>query len=174
MTDDPLARLRAADPLRGELPAPLGRMPSFDKAPSGRRRWRDSALMVGNLALLATVLLHGMDHALIQERGVRGLSFEVMLGGIAITAAAALSLGFALRGDRRARFVALLVGPWVAAAVVVGHFLPYWGEFSDPYKEAGLGTISYVLALATVAAGVALGAVALITTLMASPRARVS
>ncbi len=161
MSDDPIARLRAADPLHGDLPAPLEQMPALDRTPAPARRWRDSFLVAANLVLLATVLLHGVDHTLIQERGVGALSFEVMLGGMSITAAAALSLAFSLRGDRRAPLVALLAGPWVATAVIVGHFIPYWSQFSDPYEAADLEAISYVLALATAAAGLALGAVAL-------------
>jgi hypothetical protein len=163
VSDEPLARLRAADPLHGELPAALERMPARDRTPVPTRRWGDTALMVANLVLLATVLLHSVDHALIQERGIRALSFEVMLGGISITAVSALSLAVALRGDRRAPLVALLAGPWVAAGVIVGHFIPYWSEFSDPYKDADLEAVSYVLALATAAAGVALAAVAVLT-----------
>jgi hypothetical protein len=58
-----------------------------------------------------------------------------------------------LRGDRRATLVALLVGPWLAAAVIIGHFLPYWGEFSDPHTDAGLDAVSHVLALATAGRG---------------------
>ena len=163
MSDDPLARLRAADPLHGELPTPLERMPPFDRARAPARRWRETALMVANLVLLATVLLHGVDHALIQERGVRALSFEVMLGGMSITAAAALSLAVTLRRDRRAPLVALLAGPWVATGVIVGHFIPYWGEFSDSYERAGVGAISYVFAAASAAAGFALAAAALVS-----------
>jgi len=168
MTDDPLARLRDADPLRGQLPAPLERIPPLDRAGAPARRWRDSALVVANLVLLATVLLHSIDHAVIQERGVGALSFEVMLGGISIVAAAALSLAATLRGDRRAPLIALLVGPWVAAGVIIGHFIPYWGEFSDPYKDAGVEAVSYVLAAATAAAGVAVAAAAVIATLKTS------
>lgn len=162
MSDEPLARLRAADPLQGELPAALERMPALDRTPVPIRRWGDSALIVANLALLATVLLHGLDHALIQERWIGVLSFEVVLGAVGITAASALSLVVALRGDRRAPLVAVLAGPWVAAAVIVGHFVPHWSAFSDPYADADLDAISYVLALSTVAAGMALAAVALI------------
>ena len=162
MSDEQLDRLRAADPLRGELPAALERMPERDRAPLRTHRLSDTALVVANLVLLAAVLLHGVDHALIQERGVGALSFEVMLGGVSITAASAASLWVALRGHRRAPMVALLAGPWVAAAVIVGHFIPHWSEFSDPYKDADLEAISYVLALASAAAGVALAAVALL------------
>ena len=164
MTDDPLDRLRAADPLHGELPSPLRRMPPLDR-PAAVRPWRDTALVVANLVLLAAVFLHGVDHTFIQDRGVGALSFEVMLGGFVITAVAAVSLGAALRAHRRAPLVALLAGPWVATLVVVGHFIPHWGEFSDPYADAGVGTISYVLAGATVAAGVVVGAVALVSAL---------
>jgi hypothetical protein len=163
MSDEPLARLRAADPLHGELPAPLERLPAADRTPAPARRWGDTALVVANLVLLATVLLHGLDHAMIQERGISALSFEVVLGAGSILAASALSLAVALRRDRRAPLVALLAGPWIAALVIVGHFMPYWGEFSDPYRDADVEVISYVLALATAAAGVALGAVAVIT-----------
>ena len=163
MSDEPLDRLRIADPLHGELPAALEEMPALDRMPVRARRWGDTALTVANLVLLATVLAHSVDHALIQERGMFALSFEVMLGGMVILAVSVLSLAVAVRGDRRASLVALLAGPGVATLVIVGHFIPYWGEFSDPYKEADVGAISYVLALATAAAGVALGAVALIT-----------
>jgi hypothetical protein len=166
---DPLDRLRSADPLGGELPAPLERMPSPDREPAAGSRW-GTVLVIANLVLLATVLLHGVDHAVIQERGIEGVSFEVMLGGFMITAVSLFSLAVALRRDRRASLVALLAGPWIAAAIIVGHFIPYWGEFSDPYKDAGLEPISYVLAAAAAAAGLALAAVALAAVLRA-PRA---
>ena len=172
MSADPLDRLRAADPLGGELPAALERMPSPDREPASvRRRW-DGVLVIANVVLLAAVLLHGVDHAVIQERGIEGVSFEVLLGGFMITAVALFSLGVALRRDRRASLVALLAGPWIAAAIIVGHFIPYWGEFSDPYKDAGLEPISYVLAAAAAAAGLALAVVALVTTLAPSARSR--
>ena len=164
MTGDPLDRLRAADPLGGELPAPLERMPARDRAVAPERG-RDIVLVAANLMLLATVLLHGLDHALIQDRSLTELSFEVMLGGFVITAVAALSLVASLRADRRAPLIALLAGPWVATLIVVGHFIPHWGEFSDPYADAGVDTISYVLAAATAGAGVAVGVVALMSAL---------
>jgi hypothetical protein len=174
MTDDPIARLRAADPLGGELPAPLERMPSSEAATRARgRRWREGALMAANLALLATVLLHGLDHAFVQERGMRGVSFEVLLGGMSITAASALSLAATLRHDRRAPLVALIVGPWVAAAIVVGHFVPDWGEFSDSYEKAGVETVSYVMAAAAAVAGLVVAAAGAAAALAGStPRAR--
>jgi hypothetical protein len=158
VTGDPIARLRAADPLEGELPPPLEQMPARPAAEPVRGRGRGRALTFANMVLLATVLFHVADHGLIQERGVGALSFEVVLGGMVITATATASLLVALRGDRRAPLVALLSGTWVATTVALGHFTGSWaGEFSDSYGEAGLGAISYVAALSVVAAGVALG-----------------
>ena len=161
MSDDPITRLRAADPIRGELPPPLERRPERPEGQPAGGRARDRALTLANVILLATVLAHGADHSFIQDRGVEGVSFEVMLGGVAIFATAAASLLIALLGDRRAPLVALLSGPWVATLVGLGHFTGSWaGEFSDSYAEANVGAISYVAALAVVAAGLALGAYA--------------
>ena len=159
MTGDPIARLRAADPLHGELPPALERMPARPRSESHERPRESTALTIANVLLLAAVLFHSVDHAFIQERGVGALSFEVMLGGIAISATTALSLAAALRHDRRAALLAVLSGPWIAVAVVLGHFVGHWGEFSDRYADFDVGAISYAGALAVVVAGVALGAV---------------
>jgi hypothetical protein len=158
VTGDAIARLRAADPLHGELPAPLRGMPARPRAAPRESVRARTALTVANVLLLAAVLFHGVDHAFIQERGVQALSAEVLLGGFAITAAAALSFAATLRHDRRAALYAVLSGPYIAAAVVAGHFVGHWGEFSDPYAAADLGTISYAGAVAVVVAGVAVGA----------------
>ncbi len=156
MTGDAITRLRAADPLRGELPAALQRMPARPNAAQDSTRAR-AGLIIANVLLLAAVLFHGLDHAFIQERGVDALSAEVMLSGIAITVAAAFSFAATLRRNRRAALYAVLSGPYIAAAVVAGHFAGAWGEFSDPYAAADLGTISYAGAVAVVVAGVAVG-----------------
>ena len=160
MNNDPIARLRAADPLHGELPAALERMPAPEDPERDATPRGITALTIANILLLAAVLFHGVDHAFIQERGVGALSFEVMLGGIVITATAAVSLAAALRRDHRAALYGLFSGPWIAVLVVAGHFAGHWGELSDPYAAADLGAISYAGALAVVGAGVALGAVA--------------
>ena len=158
MTGDAIARLRAADPLHGELPAALERMPARPRSEPHVLRRGSRALTIANILLLATVLFHAADHAFIQERGVGALSFEVMFGGVVITATAALSLTAALLRDRRAALYAVLSGPWIAVAVALGHFIGHWGEFSDRYADADLGAISYAGAFAVIGAGVALGA----------------
>ena len=163
MSDDPIRRLRAADPLHGELPEALGQMPARPVPEPHRSRRGSRALMIANVLLLAAVVFHSLDHAFIQGRGMSGVSFEVTLGGVAITAATLLSFLAALRRDRRAALLAALSGPWIAVLVVVGHFVGHWGEFSDPYSAADVGAISYAGAIAVVAAGVALGAVGALT-----------
>ena len=165
MTDDAIARLRAADPLHGELPPALERMPARPLSKRHAPRRGSTALTSASVLLLITVLLHGFDHAFIQERGVSSLSFEVMLGGVVITATAALSLAAALRHDRRAALYAVLSGPWIAVTVVLGHFVGHWGEFSDRYTDFDLGAISYAAAFAVVVAGIALGAVGALASL---------
>lgn len=157
MNSDPLARLREADPLRGKLPAKLARMPELPGEPGGREPGR--LLVVANTVLVVVVLLHGLDH-LLQDRGVGALNLEVRLGGFTIGAIAGLSLAVAWRRHGQASLVALLAGPWVAVLVVAGHFVPHWSEFSDPYADAGLGPVSYAVAAATAAAGIAVGAIA--------------
>lgn len=159
MTDDPIARLRAADPLQGELPAALERMPGRPLSEPQEPLRGSTALTIANVLLLVAVLVHNADHGLIQERGLSSVSFEVALGGIAITAVAALSLAAALRRDRRAALFAVISGPWIAVLIVFGHFVGHWGEFSDRYADADVGAISYAAAFAVVGAGVALGAV---------------
>ena len=168
MNGDPIERLRAADPLRGELPAALERMPARPEPHERRRGSR--ALTIANVLLVAAVLFHALDHGLIQDRGLSGVSFEVTLGGFAILATAALSLVTALRRDRRAALYAAFSGPWIAVLVVVGHFAGHWGEFSDSYADADVGAISYAAAWAVVAAGVALGAVGVLASLRSRPR----
>lgn len=156
MSVDPIVRLRAADPLRGELPPPLEAMPrpSQDRAAAPDRR---APLVRANVVLLAAVALHGVDHAL-QETGLGEVTTEVVLGGVAIGVVALVSLVFALRAHRSAPVVAIAGGPWIAIAVVTSHFLPHWSAFSDSYAEIGAGAISYVAAGAVVAAGLAVGA----------------
>ncbi len=159
MTGDPIERLRSADPLHGELPAPLEQMPARPVAEPHEPSRGSRALTIANLLLLAAVLFHLADHGLIQDRGIGDMSFEVFLGGVAITATAALSLAAALRRDRRAALLAVFSGPWIAALIVLGHFVGHWGEFSDRYADADVGAISYAGAWAVAVAGVALGAV---------------
>ena len=118
--------------------------------------------LAASAALLAGVALHGVDHAL-QERGIGALTTEVLVGGLVNATLAVIAFVFAMRDHPRAPAVAAGVGAYLVVGVSAAHFAPHWSAFSDPYKDADLEAISYVLALATAAAGVALAAVAVIT-----------
>lgn len=150
MTGDPIARLRAADPLAGELPPALERMPEL----AARRR----GLIVANALLLLAVTAHGVDHAF-QQGGYQRLSAEVFGGGVVMGIVTVASLLLAIHAHRRAPLVTTAGGGWIAVAVVTGHFLPHWSEFSDSYPDLGVGLISYVAAGSVVAAGLAAVAV---------------
>jgi hypothetical protein len=151
-----MLRLRAADPLGGELPPALPHPPALPARASRRRGpWRP--LVLANLALLAAVGLHGIDHAFRQPGGMGALTTEVFGGGIAMGVAAALSLAFALAAHRFAPKVAATAGPWIALAVAASHFPPRWSAFSDPYAEIGVDALSYALAIVVILAGVAVG-----------------
>jgi hypothetical protein len=149
MSGDPIARLRAADPLGGELPPALPRMP--EPRAAHRRR----PLVLANAALAVAVAAHAVDHGL-QEGGYGRLTTEVFGGGLAMGLFAAVSLLLAVRAHRRAPLVSAAGGAWIAVAVSAAHFLPHWGAFSDSYPDLGLGVVSYLAAGAVVVAGVAM------------------
>ena len=147
---DPLARLRAADPLAGELPAALSGPPALP-----RRRRSRRTLVWANVALLLAVAAHGVDHAFRQPGGLEALTAEVFGGGIAMGLATAGSLALAVLAHRLAAAVAVTAGPWIAVAVVASHFLPHWSAFSDSYAEVGADALSYAFAVLVVLAALA-------------------
>ena len=126
---------------------------STDTTPAGHR------LLVGaSAALLLSVALHGIDHAL-QDRGIGALSAEVMVGGIVNAALAVLVLVLALRAHPRAPLIAAAVGAYMAIGVTAAHFAPHWSALSDPYSELSLGAVSWAAAGFEVACAAALAAV---------------
>jgi hypothetical protein len=168
MTDDVLARLRAADPLQGQLPPALQRRPELPRRREERPRL---ALLVTNLALVALVALHGVDHSVIQDRGMGALTTEVVAGGFAMGAASLASMFATARGWGWAPVLSLFSGPWIAVAAFAAHFLPHWSAFSDPYVGNGFSPLSWVIVSAIIVAGLAVGAAGVLAARTArSPR----
>jgi hypothetical protein len=120
----------------------------------------EQRLILANLLLTATVLAHGVDHAL-QERGVGALTTEVRIGGFVNASLAGLALVLALRRSQRALVASAVAGVWIALGVVSAHFAPHWSALSDPYSGLGLGALSWVVAGAEAAAAVVLAVVAI-------------
>jgi hypothetical protein len=119
----------------------------------------EQRLILANVLLSATVLAHGMDHAL-QERGLDALTAEVKVGGFANAALAGLALVLALRRSRHALVASAVAGVWIALAVASAHFAPHWSALSDPYSGLGLGALSWLAAGAEAAAAAGLAFVA--------------
>jgi hypothetical protein len=114
-------------------------------------------LVAASAALLATVALHGLDHAL-QERGIDALTTEVRLGGLVNAVLAVVVFVLALRGHPRAPIAAAAVGLYLVVGVSAAHFAPHWSALSDPYAELDLGFASWAAAVAEVAAAAVLAA----------------
>jgi hypothetical protein len=117
-------------------------------------------IIYANFALLAAVMVHGIDHYR-QERGVGALNTEVVVGGALVWALVLVSLYVAFRHPARAGAVCGGIGAYIALGVTAAHFMPEWSGFSDPYAGLGLDWFSWVAAALEVAAGAALAFVGL-------------
>jgi hypothetical protein len=117
---------------------------------------RPSRLAAANVAFVAAMTLHGIDHTR-QARGVGGLAPEVVWGGAVLFALAATTLWLTLHGHPRAPLAAALVGLWTAAAVSASHLAPHWSAFSDPYAGLSLGVWSWIVVIAEIATALVLG-----------------
>lgn len=112
------------------------------------------AVPLAHLALLGTMLLHGLDHV---RQGLATLPLQVRVGGAVLAFAAAAVLPFTLRNRPRAPRFAAFLGLLVAAAVINGHLTP-WGAYS--YPEVGVDAVSWIAMLSEVAAALVLAGVA--------------
>jgi hypothetical protein len=120
--------------------------------PAGHR-----LLVVTSAALLVSVALHGIDHAL-QDRGIGALSTEVLIGGTVNATAAVGAFWLALQDYPRAPQALAFIGTYIAFGVTAAHFMPHWSALSDPYVDLDLQLISWAAAASEVIAAAALGA----------------
>jgi hypothetical protein len=114
-------------------------------------------LLRANVLFVAANLLHTADH---QRQGTDGLSWEIFVGGSAITIAAIASLVLAWRRDERAPVFGAVVGMSAAAGIGASHLAPHWSALSDSYPQIHADAISWVVVLLEIAAALALAAVA--------------
>jgi hypothetical protein len=128
------------------------------RMPMDTYKAQNRMLLAASTALLAGVVLHGVDHAL-QERGVGALTTEVRAGGAVNAALAGIVFVLALRNHPRAPTVAAFVGTYLVIGVSAAHFAPHWSAFSDPYADLDLGFLSWAAAAAEVAAAAVLAVV---------------
>jgi len=114
-------------------------------------------LLRANLLFVVANLLHTADH---QRQGAEGLSWEILVGGSAITIAAITSLVLAWRGDERAPIFGAVLGLSAAAGIAASHLAPHWSALSDSYPEIGADAISWVVVLLEIAGALLLATVA--------------
>jgi len=114
-------------------------------------------LLRANIVFLAVNLLHTADH---QRQGTEGLTWEIYLGGSAITIAAIASLVLAWRRDGRAPIFGAVLGLSAAAGIAASHIAPHWSAFSDSYPQIHADAISWVVVLLEIAGALVLAAVA--------------
>ena len=113
-------------------------------------------LLRANILFVVANLLHTADH---QRQGTDGLSWEILLGGSAITIAAIASLVLAHRRDQRAAIFGAVLGLSAAAGIAASHLAPHWSAFSDSYPQIHAGAVSWVVVLLEIAGALLLAAV---------------
>jgi hypothetical protein len=114
-------------------------------------------LLRANSVFVAANLLHTADH---QRQGTEGLTWEIYMGGSAITIAAIASLVLAWRRDGRAPIFGAVLGLSAAAGIAASHIAPHWSAFSDSYPQIHADAISWVVVLLEIAGALLLAAVA--------------
>ena len=112
-------------------------------------------LVRANLLLVALLGLHTLDHAFWQP--ARDLGVELTTSGLAGSVAALAVLALALGHHPLAAPAAVAVGFGTAIGFLAAHALPRWSAWSDPYPEAGVNALSWVLMLAPAAVALCLG-----------------
>jgi hypothetical protein len=115
-------------------------------------------LLRANIVFIAVNLLHTADH---QRQGTEGLTWEIYMGGSAITLAAVASLVLAARRDERAPIFGAVLGLSAAAGIAASHIAPHWSAFSDSYPQIDADALSWAVMLAEIAAAAVLGLVGL-------------
>ena len=110
-------------------------------------------LMWASLALLASIVLHDLDH-LRQGRSVEPLVVGIgVLGDIAIITTVAL----VIRRHPLAPLAAILVGFANFFGFIAVHVLPDWGPLSDGYPGLPVDGLSWAIVFIPMAAGLWLG-----------------
>lgn len=118
-------------------------------------------LLAGAAGLLIVLeAVHGVDHLFLQDRT---LPAQVAGVGAVESLGVALVLVLVLRRDERALMAAVIVGAGTALAFAVVHLLPHWGALSDPYADASLDGLSWVIVFVGIAGALVLALTGVLT-----------
>jgi hypothetical protein len=113
-------------------------------------------LLRANILFVVANLLHTADH---QRQGLGGLSWEIFVGGSAITIAAIASLALAYRRDGRAPIFGAVLGVTAAAGIAASHLAPHWSALSDSYPQIHADAISWAVVVLEIAGALVLAGV---------------
>lgn len=131
-------------------------------------RYTSRQLPWAAVALLASVLLHDLDH-LRQGRSIERLVVAIgVIGDIAVITMVAL----AIRGSRWTPHAAVLVGSANVLGFIAVHVFPDWGPLSDGYPDLPVDGLSWAIVYIPMAAALWLGITGLAA--LRSPRQAVS
>ncbi|MGH2711445.1 MAG: hypothetical protein ACRDH9_09615 [Actinomycetota bacterium] len=101
-----------------------------------------------SFALLATVILHDLDH-IRQSRSVEPLVVAIgVIGDIAVITMVSL----AIRGSRWAPLGAVVVGLANFVGFIAVHVIPDWGPLSDGYPDLPVDGLSWAIVFLPMAA----------------------
>jgi len=114
-----------------------------------------TVLARANLALLALLVLHDLDHLLHQPE--RTLAVAVISLGLVGLVSNTSSTVLAVRRHALAGWASLIVGFGTAVGFVLVHAVPYWSAFSDPYTAFGADVVSWVPLIITIAMSALVG-----------------
>ncbi len=102
--------------------------------------------------MVATSVLHDLDHV----RQGRSASVAVSVTAALAWVATIVLVVLVARRHRLAPVYAAVFGASVALGFVLVHGLPHWSAFSDPYGDAHVDALSWLLAGLPFAAGLLL------------------
>ena len=119
-----------------------------------------SRLTKANLLVLGLLVLHTIDHAVVQEsRELPGSSSLVGAIGFALVAG---STWLSLQRSPLAPEVSAIVGALTSAGVIAIHLLPSWWTWvSDPYWDFDAGFLSWLSLIALLGSSLYLTALGL-------------
>ena len=110
---------------------------------------KSSPLLRAELILFGLLILHTLDHAVNQP--ARELPAGSGLVGLAGFAIVAVAIVFALAAGRLATPIGLLAGAGTVIGFAVVH-IPGSGPLADPYFDFDANALTWILALAPIAA----------------------
>ncbi len=112
-----------------------------------------------NLALLATLVLHDVDHVVNQAD--RSLAVQVTATGLFGLASSIVITVLALRRHALAPLGSIALGFGNVAGLVAVHLTPKWSAFADPYSNLELNVLSWLGVIVPMAVALGVGVLGL-------------